>query len=131
MLFGLINVGATFQRAMDLSFDHLKDKIIVVYLYELAIFSKRRKHHLRDLRKVLQRCREHGVSLNLKKSVFGVTEGKLLGHIVSKEFVKVDLERVKTIQQISLPSNRNGVRSFFGQVNFLRSFVPDFAEITR
>lgn len=51
--FGLINVGATFQRAMDLSFGHLKDRIIVVYLDDLTVFLKRRKHHLRDLRQVL------------------------------------------------------------------------------
>lgn len=98
MQFCLINAGVTFQQAMDLSFGHLKDKIIVMYLDDLTIFSKRRKHHLRDLRQVLQRCCEHGVSLNPKKSVFGVTEGKLLGHIVSKERVRVDLERVKAIQ---------------------------------
>lgn len=95
--FGLINVGATFQRAIDLSFGHMKYKIIVIYLDDLTIFSKRRKHHLRDLRIVLQRCREHGVSLNLKKSVFGVTKGKLLGHVISKEGNKVDPERVKAI----------------------------------
>lgn len=43
----------------------------------------------------------------------------------------MDPERVKAIQQLSLPSNRNAVRSFFGQVNFLRRFVLDFAETTR
>lgn len=131
MPFGLINVGATFQRVIDLSFGHLRDKIIVIYLDDLNVFSRKGKHHLRYLRKVLMRCREHGVSLNPKKSIFGVTEGKLLGHIVSKEGVKVDPERVKAIQQLSLPSNRNGVRSFFGQVNFLRRFIPDFAETTK
>lgn len=98
MPFGLINVGATFQRDMDISFGHLKDKIIVEYLDDLTVFSKRRNHHLRDLRKVLQRCHEHGVSLNPKKSIFEVTEGKFLGHIVSKEGVRLDPQRVKAIQ---------------------------------
>ncbi|XP_059071744.1 uncharacterized protein LOC131869725 [Cryptomeria japonica] len=85
MPFGLINARETFQRAMDLSFGHLEDKIIVIYIDDLIVFSKRRKHHLRDLRQVLQRCREHGVTLNPKKSAFGVTKGKLLGHTISKE----------------------------------------------
>ncbi|XP_059075135.1 uncharacterized protein LOC131875125 [Cryptomeria japonica] len=116
---------------MDISFGNLRNKIIVIYLDDLTIFSRKRKHHLRDLRKVLMRCREHGVSLNPKKSVFGVTKGKLLRHIVSKEGVKVDPERVKAIQQLNLPSNKNGVRSFFGQVNFLRRFIPDFAKTTK
>lgn len=129
MPFRLINVGATFHRAMDLSFRHLRDKIIVVYSDDLIVFSRKRNHHLWDLRKVLARCREHGVSLNPKKYVFGVTEGKILGHIFWQEGVKVDPQRVKAIQQLSLPSNRNGVRSFFGQVNFLRCFIPDNEEV--
>ncbi|XP_059070656.1 uncharacterized protein LOC131860285 [Cryptomeria japonica] len=41
--------------------------------------------------------------------------GKLLGHIISKEGIKIDPERVNAIQHLGLPSNRTGVRSFFGQ----------------
>lgn len=69
--------------------------------------------------------------MNPKKSVFCVTEGKLLGHIVSKEGVRIDPERVNAIQCLSLPSSRTGVRSFFGQVNFLRRFVLEFVETTK
>lgn len=130
MPFGLINVGATFQRAMDLSFGDLKNKIIVVYLDDLTIFSKKRKYHLGDLAKVLQRCRDHDISLNPKKLVFCVTQGKLLGHIVSQG-VKIDPDRVRAIQQLSLPLSKIGVKSFFGKVNFLRRFVPNFSEIVK
>lgn len=38
---GLINASTTFQHAMDLYFGDLKDKIIVVYLNDLTIFSKK------------------------------------------------------------------------------------------
>lgn len=60
-----------------------------------------------------------------------MTEGKLLGHIVLKEGIKVDPERVKSIQTLPLPSNKIVVHSFFGKVNFLWRFIPDFAEKTR
>lgn len=131
MPFSLINVGATFQRAMNLSFGHLIGKIIVVYLDDLTVFSRKREDHFKDLETVLQRCRDHGISLNPKKSVFCVTEGKLLGHIVSQDGIKIDPDHVKDIQQLSLPSDKSGVKSFFGQVSFLRRFAPDFAEITK
>lgn len=72
MSFGLINVGVTFQRAMNSSFVDLKDKIIVIYLDDLIVLSKKRESHLKDLEKVLMRCREHGISLNPKKSIFCV-----------------------------------------------------------
>ncbi|XP_059068727.1 uncharacterized protein LOC131859180 [Cryptomeria japonica] len=87
--------------------------------------------HFQDLSAVLQHCYEHGISLNPKKSVFSVTEGKLLGHIISQKGVKIDPKRVNAIQRLSLPSSRTGVRSFFGQVNFLRRFVLEFVETTK
>ena len=56
MPFGLINASATFQRCMSKKFADLKDWIIVIYLDDLTVFSKKRKDHIEDLRKVLQRC---------------------------------------------------------------------------
>jgi hypothetical protein len=108
---------------MNSSFKYLRDRIIVIYLNDLTVYSKRRKHHLRDLEKVLGRCRQHGISLNPKKSVFFEEEGKLLGHIISKDGIKIDPKRVREIQNLVLPSNRSDLKSFFGQINFLRSFV--------
>lgn len=54
----------------------------------------------------------------------------MLGHIVSQEGIKIDLERVKAIQQLNFSTNKSGIKSF-GQVNFLRRFIPDFLEITK
>ena len=39
--FGLINVGATFQRAMDTAFRGLINKLVVVYLDDITVFSKK------------------------------------------------------------------------------------------
>ena len=83
MPFRLINTGATFQRCMSKTFPDMKDRIIVIYLDDLTVFSKKRNDHMEDLRRVLQRCREHGIFLNPKNLVFCVTEGKLVKHIVS------------------------------------------------
>lgn len=37
MSFGLMNAGATFQRAMDIAFLGEKDKFIVVYLNDIIV----------------------------------------------------------------------------------------------
>jgi hypothetical protein len=58
----------------------------------------------------------------------GVDEGKLLGHIITKDGVKMDLERVKAIQQVPLPKTKKALQSFLGQINFVRRFMPNLAE---
>jgi hypothetical protein len=131
MPFGLKNVGATFQRDMDHAFEGLIGKFMVDYQDDLTVHSKTRNEHIHHLRKVFERCRLYGVSLNPKKCLFVVTEGKLLGHIVCKEGIYIDPERVKAINELNPPSSKKGVQSFFGKINFVRRFVPDYASIVK
>ena len=57
------------KGAMDMAFKRLTKKIILIYLDDITVFSKNVAEHLFHLRKVFQRCRRFGVSLN-PKSVF-------------------------------------------------------------
>ena len=102
MPFGLMNVGATFQGAMDLAFVGIKDKFVLIYLDDLTVYSHIHHDHLQHLRKVFLKCRRYGISLNPKKSQFAINEGNILGHIVSTEGVNIDLVRVEAIQQLSM-----------------------------
>ena len=40
MPFGLMNVGATFQRAMDIAFSDERDRFVVIYLDDISVYSK-------------------------------------------------------------------------------------------
>jgi len=131
MPFGLSNAGATFQRAMDYAFRGLIGKLIEIYQDDLTVFSKDGKTHINHLRQVLDRCREFGISLNPAKSVFGVTEGKLLDHIITKDGVKIDPERVEAINKVPLPMSKKALQSFLGQTNFVHRFIPNYAEIMK
>jgi hypothetical protein len=91
--FGLMNTGATFQRAMDIAFIGERDKCVVIYLDDITVFSRYDKKHCQHLRKVFSKCRRFGLSLNPKKSLFSMQEGKLLGNIVSTEGVGIDSSR--------------------------------------
>ena len=80
MPFGLINAGATFQRAMDIDFRCLIGCRVVVYLDDVTIFSKKREEHAFHLKQNFERCRKYGISLNPKKCVFAVIEGTTRSH---------------------------------------------------
>ena len=116
---------------MDIAFRGLIGRSVVVYLDDVTIFSKKREEHAFHLKQIFERCRKYGISLNPKKCMFAIIEGKLLGHVVSKKGISIDPERIKAIEQIPLPHNKKGMQSFMGIINFVRRFVPDFAQIVK
>jgi hypothetical protein len=126
-----MNAGETFQRAMDIEFVEEKDKFIVIYLDDITVYSNSDSEHLQHLKQVFEKCRKFGISLNPKKSNFVVKEGKLLGHIISRDGIKIDPNRVAAIQKISTPRRKKEVQSFLGRINFLRRFIPNLAEIIK
>ena len=78
-----MNAGETFQPAMDIAFVDENDKILVIYLDDITIFSKSDEEHVAHLLRMFKKCRKFGISLNPKKSFFAMKEGKLLRHIIS------------------------------------------------
>jgi len=90
MPFGLKNAGSTFQRAMDIAFAKEIHDFLMICLDDITVFSKSDQQHLDHLRQVFLKCRKYGISLNPKKSLFNLEEGKLLGHIISKDGIRID-----------------------------------------
>ena len=92
---------------MDIAFAEENDKFVVVYMDDITVYLKSDIDHIKHLEKVILRCRRFGISLNPKKSNFAMQEGKLLGHIISKDGIKFDLDRVKAILEVEIPRNKN------------------------
>ena len=114
MPFGLKNAGATFQRAIDIAFAKEIHDFLVIYLDDLTPFSKSDQEHLKHLKQIFLTCRKYGISLNPKKSLFGLEEGKLLGHIISKDGIRIDPDRIQDILQMPHPRNIKELQAFLG-----------------
>jgi hypothetical protein len=131
MPFDLINVGATFNRDMQIYFDDMINKIIQIYLDVLAVYFKTLEDHFDHLRQVFIHCKKFGMSLNPTKSIFGVTVGKLLRHILSNSGINIGMERVISIPNLKSPSSKNEIQSFMGKINFIRRFILDFDRMVK
>jgi hypothetical protein len=86
---------------------------------------------MRHLRRVFEKCRRFRIYLNPKKSLFRLEEGKLLGHIISKDRIKIDPSRIESIQKLEHPRNIKELQSFIGKINVLQIFIPNLAELLR
>ena len=82
---------------------------MVIYLDDLTVFCKSDEDHLIHLKQTFEKCHRFGLSLNPKKSHFAMQEDKFLGHIVSRDGIKIDPSRVEAIDTINIPRN---VRKF-------------------
>ena len=69
MPFGLMNVGSTFQHAMDISFAGKIGKFVVIYMDDITVYSKYDREHIHHLEKEFIKCRKFGISLNPKNQI--------------------------------------------------------------
>jgi hypothetical protein len=94
MTFGLKNIGATYQRAMNVIFHDLLGIILEVYINDVIVKSDSMDGHLLDLRLALERMRRYGLKMNLLKYVFVVSAGKFLGFIIHEHGIDIDPKKI-------------------------------------
>ena len=82
--FRLCNAPGTFQRCMMGIFSDMIELILEIFMDDFSVFGDSYEGCLENLRKVLERCQEKNLVLNWEKCHFMVTQGIVLGHIVSK-----------------------------------------------
>lgn len=58
-----------------------------------------------------------------EKSSFAQEKSKNFGHIIERGRIRMDLEKVRAIQEWKVPKNVTELRSFFGLANYYRKFV--------
>ena len=63
--------------------------------------------------------------------MFAVTQGILLGCVVSKYGIMIDPQRTQAISKITYPSRKKVMHYFLGKINSIRRFIPSFSEIIR
>jgi len=123
MSFGLINVGATYQRAMTKIFHDMIHKEIEVYVDDMIVKSGTEEEHVENLSKMFQRLRKYKLRLNPNKCTFGVRSGKLLGFIVSQKGIEVDPDKVRAVREMPAPKTEKQVSGFLGRLNYISRFI--------
>ncbi|RDX75381.1 Retrovirus-related Pol polyprotein from transposon 17.6, partial [Mucuna pruriens] len=75
-------------------------------------------------------CINTNLVLNFEKYHFMVTEGIVLGHLISNKGIEVDKSKIDIITSLPNPTSMREVHSFLGHAGFYRRFIKNFNKIT-
>jgi hypothetical protein len=103
--FGLSNASTVFMCLMNGVFREYLDKFVIVFLDDILVYSKSKEEHEQHMRMVLQVLREHHLYAKLRKCSFYQKQIHYLGHIISKDGIAVDPEKIEAIREWSILKN--------------------------
>ncbi|RVW22168.1 Retrovirus-related Pol polyprotein from transposon 17.6 [Vitis vinifera] len=129
MPFGLKNAGTTYQRAATTLFHDMMHKDVEVYVDDMIVKSRGRADYLAALERFFERIRKFRLRLNPKKCTFGVTSGKLLGHMVSDRGIEVDPDKIKAILDMPVPRTEKEIRGFLSRLQYISRFIARLTDI--
>jgi len=101
-----------------------------VYLDDIFVYSNSIEEHKEHLCLVFERLKEHQLFLKWVKCDLYANKVDCLGHIIDKEGIHVDTDKVACIREWRTPWNYNDIQHFIGLVNYIGNFLPDITAYT-
>lgn len=126
---GLKSSSPLFQRTMATVLRGLNWRSCLIYIDDLCVFSNSFDQHLVHLGEILDRFREAGLTLKLAKCKFAQEKVNYLGHVISKEGILPDDDKVRAVREFPIPRDLKGVRAFLGLTSYYRRFIPTYAKL--
>lgn len=126
MPFGLRNAAQSFQRFINSVLDDFD--FCVCYIDDILVASSSESEHVEHLKSVFTRLQEYNIVINPSKCVLGEKQVLFLGHIITSEGVKPNIDKVTVIRNFPRPETVMQLRRFLAMMNFYRRFIPDAAK---
>jgi len=120
---GDCNAPATYQALMNHLFGEYIGMWMDVYLDDLVVYSDTLEDHVTHIQTVVDILKCEHLFLSEKKLKFLCPELKVLGRVITDEGIRMDLDKVDTVLNWKVPTNRDLCRGFIGAVGYLADDV--------
>ena len=107
--FGLTNAPAYFMNMMNKVFMEELDKLVVVFIDDILIYSATIEEHEQHLRVVLEKLKQNQLYAKFSKCEFWLEEVTFLGHILTAEAVVVDHAKMEAVKGWEQPHNATDI----------------------
>ncbi|XP_073731162.1 retrovirus-related Pol polyprotein from transposon opus [Misgurnus anguillicaudatus] len=125
--FGLKNSAASFQRLMEQVLREHKNKFCMVYIDDIIVYSPDIQTHLHHLQLIFNSLHTAGLTLNLKKCKFIHSSLDYLGHTITAEGVKVNVDKVEAVKMFPPPTSLKELQRFLRLAAWYHRFISDFS----
>jgi hypothetical protein len=129
LAFGLASAPEIFQQIMSRLLQGVKNT--EVSMDDILIHAGSKEELQQITQKVMHILKEAGLRLNREKCIFGVSQVKFLGHLLTNEGLKPDEGKVEAIQRLKIPTNVTELQRFLGMVNYLSKFTNGLSDLTQ
>ena len=129
MPFGLTNAPATFQSLMNEVFKPFLRRCVLVFFYDILVYSVDIDEHMKHLGMVFAILRDHELFANRSKCVIAHSQVQYLGHLISSRGVEADEDKIRSMVNWPRPKDITGLRGFLGLTGYYRRFVKSYGEI--
>ncbi|CAC5387636.1 unnamed protein product [Mytilus coruscus] len=101
-----------------------------VIVDDILIWGSTIQEHDERLKKVLDRARQCNLKLSKSKCQFRKNEVEYVGHIISKDGLKPDPEKVCAVQKMKKPENKKELQTFLGFITYLSKFLSNMSDVS-
>ena len=114
MPFGLSNMGASFCLLMEMCLGDQQYITLLFYLNDICVFSSTGNEMLDRVGLVLSHLKEFNLKIKLKKTYFLQSSVVFHGHVLSKDGISPNPEKVSKVKDWSVPKSAKEVHCFLG-----------------
>ena len=123
--FGLNNSQDIFQSKMDELLENLPG--VVSIADDVCVYGESEAEHDKNLLGLMERASEKGLVFNKAKCQIKKTSISFFGNLYTSEGIKPDPAKIRDVQNMPAPQNRDELKSFLGMITYLSQFIPNFA----
>ncbi|KAK9736412.1 Reverse transcriptase (RNA-dependent DNA polymerase) [Popillia japonica] len=126
--FGFCNSPSVFQRFINTIFSDMARKgIALPYMDDLIIPAKDEDEAVKRLQTVLERSRDYGLEINMKKCRFLQKRVEFLGHVIENGRIEPSDAKTKAVLRFPELKTIKQVQSFLGLTGYFRKFIPQYS----
>jgi len=107
----------------------IRDDILVMGFGETE--DEANRNHDENLLRLLEQARKANLRLNSSKINLRKSEVRFMGHLITKEGLQPDPEKVKAVKEMPKPTSKKELMSLLGFVNYLSKFLPRLSEVAQ